>query len=134
MAVMHLSGGPDISSVTRELDRALVNYLAIIMGSSQALLRQCAEDDARRREIQEIHDAAGAAVHLISNKGAAHGLGDQELRAMERAHIVRVLGELEGNKQAAAKRLGISRRTLYRRLVRHGLMAAGPGRNADLTP
>lgn len=128
MAVMHVSGGPDISSVAREVDRALVNYLAFIMGSSQALLRECAEDDVRRREIQEIHDAAGAAVHLIANKAAAEGRGDQELRAMERDHIVRVLAELHGNKLAAAKRLGISRRTLYRRLARHGLMTPGSGR------
>ena len=102
---------------------ALVTYLAIIMGSSQALLRECAENDVRRREIQEIHDAAGAAVHLIARKASADARGDQELRAMEREHIVRVLAELHGNKLAAAKRLGISRRTLYRRLARHGLMA-----------
>ena len=127
MAVMPLSRVPDISSAAREVDRALVNYLAIIMGSSQALLREFAEDDVRRREIQEIHDAAGAAVHLISNKAAAQGRGDQELRALEREHIVRVLADLHGNKLAAAKRLGISRRSLYRRLARHGLLAPGSG-------
>jgi transcriptional regulator of acetoin/glycerol metabolism len=43
------------------------------------------------------------------------------LEAVEREHIVRVLGEVRGNKLAAARRLGISRRTLYRRLERHGL-------------
>src|SRR4029078_11055792 len=44
------------------------------------------------------------------------------LDALEREHIVRVLGEVRGNKRVAAQRLGISRRTLYRRLERHGLM------------
>ena len=48
------------------------------------------------------------------------------LEAVEREHIVRVLAELGGNKVAAAKRLGISRRTLYRRLERHGLMGITP--------
>jgi transcriptional regulator of acetoin/glycerol metabolism len=122
---MQLSGEPDVHNAAQEVDRALVNYLAIIMGSSQALLRECAEDDVRRREIQEIHDAAGAAVHLISRKASADARGVQELRAMERDHIVRVLAAVHGNKLAAAKRLGISRRTLYRRLARHGLMTPG---------
>jgi DNA-binding NtrC family response regulator len=48
---------------------------------------------------------------------AADGLGD-----VEREHITRVLRETRGNKRAAAQRLGISRRTLYRRLERHGLV------------
>jgi DNA-binding NtrC family response regulator len=47
------------------------------------------------------------------------------LDAVEREHIVRMLAEVRGNKLAAAKRLGISRRTLYRRLERHGLMETG---------
>jgi transcriptional regulator with GAF, ATPase, and Fis domain len=44
-----------------------------------------------------------------------------ELAARERAHIERVLGEGGGNKKAAAARLGLSRRALYRRLERHNL-------------
>jgi transcriptional regulator of acetoin/glycerol metabolism len=124
---MHVSAGTDLSSLARDADRALVDYLAIIVESSRALLRECAENDGRRREIQEIHDAADAAVHLVSNLAAADGRGGQELRGVEREHIVRVLAALHGNKLAAAKRLGISRRTLYRRLARHGLMTPGSG-------
>ena len=124
---MRATDARDVSNPAPQVDRALVNYLAIIVGYSQALLRECGENDARRRGIQEIHDAAGAAVHLISTKAAVPDAPpDQELRAMEREHIVRVLAELRGNKLAAAKRLGISRRTLYRRLARHGLMAPPP--------
>jgi DNA-binding NtrC family response regulator len=48
----------------------------------------------------------------------------QDLEHVEREHIVRVLADVKGNKQAAARRLGISRRTLYRRLERHGLLDA----------
>jgi DNA-binding NtrC family response regulator len=46
----------------------------------------------------------------------------QDLEAIERGHIGRVLAETRGNKLVAARRLGISRRTLYRRLERHGLL------------
>ena len=44
-----------------------------------------------------------------------------DLAARERAHIERVLEEVGGNKKAAAVRLGLSRRALYRRLERHSL-------------
>jgi two-component system response regulator AtoC len=41
------------------------------------------------------------------------------LRALEREHIIDVLKQVGGNRMAAAKLLGISRRALYRRLERH---------------
>ena len=43
----------------------------------------------------------------------------QDITAVEREHIVRVLREAGGNKVAAAARLGVSRRTLYRRLEQY---------------
>jgi transcriptional regulator with GAF, ATPase, and Fis domain len=58
------------------------------------------------------------------------------LRAHERDHLVRVLDHAGGNKKAAAMRLGISRRALYRLLDRHALdervhrRAGGPARDA----
>ncbi|HVB37062.1 MAG TPA: helix-turn-helix domain-containing protein, partial [Vicinamibacterales bacterium] len=41
------------------------------------------------------------------------------LSIVEREHILRVLAQLHGNKVAAARVLGVSRRTLYRRLRKH---------------
>jgi transcriptional regulator with GAF, ATPase, and Fis domain len=55
----------------------------------------------------------------------------QHLRSFERERIVRVLAESHGNKRAAAQKLGVSRRTLYRRLERHHLL--GP-RDDDDSP
>jgi DNA-binding NtrC family response regulator len=54
---------------------------------------------------------------------------------LERGHIVDVLRKVNGNRMAAAKVLGISRRALYRRLERHqiideGRRAATPARSA----
>jgi DNA-binding NtrC family response regulator len=43
------------------------------------------------------------------------------LRLAEREHVIRVLQQARGNKKAAAARLGVSRRSLYRLLERHGL-------------
>jgi DNA-binding NtrC family response regulator len=47
----------------------------------------------------------------------------ESLRSAEREHVVRVLQQTRGNKKAAAARLGVSRRSLYRLLERHGLEA-----------
>jgi transcriptional regulator of acetoin/glycerol metabolism len=46
---------------------------------------------------------------------------------VERDHIVDVLRQTNGNRMAAAKVLGISRRSLYRRLERHQIDSRGAG-------
>jgi DNA-binding NtrC family response regulator len=51
----------------------------------------------------------------------------------EREHIQAVLRAVAGNKQAAARILGLSRRALYRRLERHGLHTAAPLAPAEPT-
>ena len=48
------------------------------------------------------------------------------LEAIEREHILDVLRQVNGNRMAAAKVLGISRRALYRRLDRHHLGDEAP--------
>jgi transcriptional regulator of acetoin/glycerol metabolism len=46
------------------------------------------------------------------------------LEDVERAHILDVLRQTHGNRMAAARVLGISRRSLYRRLERHHIDGA----------
>jgi two-component system response regulator HydG len=48
------------------------------------------------------------------------------LETIERDHILEVLRQVNGNRMAAAKMLGISRRALYRRLERHKLVDEAP--------
>ena len=48
------------------------------------------------------------------------------LETIEREHILDVLRQVNGNRMAAAKVLGISRRALYRRLDRHRLGDEAP--------
>jgi hypothetical protein len=50
----------------------------------------------------------------------------KDLDFAERDRIVRVLAEERGNKRAAADRLGVSRRTLYRRLERFQQLPTSP--------
>jgi transcriptional regulator of acetoin/glycerol metabolism len=127
-----------------DLEHALRNDLAIILGYAELLLQDAAADDPHRKDVEEIARAARSALSLIGTNdanavtGATPAVHDappalvpgptlsaaEDLDQLERAHIVRVLAHAKGNKQAAARRLGISRRTLYRRLQRHGLLEA----------
>jgi transcriptional regulator of acetoin/glycerol metabolism len=57
---------------------------------------------------------------------ARAGEAPAPLDAREREHILAVLRQVNGNRMAAAKLLGISRRALYRRLERHQLADEAP--------
>jgi two-component system response regulator HydG len=61
----------------------------------------------------------------VREKGAIPGVDLEsqplDLGALERLHIQRVLQEVRGNRSVAARRLGIDRVTLYRKLKRFGL-------------
>lgn len=58
----------------------------------------------------------------MSPKAQAQSL--QPLAEVEREHILRALRELDGNVAAAALRLGISRKKLYRRMAAYGVPVA----------
>lgn len=49
-----------------------------------------------------------------------------DVAAIERDHLVRTLGQVNGNKAGAARVLGVSRRALYRQLERRGLHTRVP--------
>ena len=51
----------------------------------------------------------------------AASLASGTLEEMEKAKILAVLEEVGGNRTKAAERLGISRRTIYRKLEEYGL-------------
>jgi len=68
--------------------------------------------DLRGREVL-------SPVEVFLRELAGGGPGDlPTLDQLERRYIQRVLQELGGNKSAAARTLGIDRRTLYRKLAR----------------
>jgi len=92
------------------------------------------------RELRQTIEAAVLAstadnleaVHLAlsgSTVEEAPARGEPLLTAMavERAHIVRALASTAGNKMAAARILGLSRQSLQRRMIRHGI--AWPAEN-----
>jgi two-component system response regulator HydG len=53
---------------------------------------------------------------------AAPGADAGSLEEVERETIIRTLAAADGNKSEAARRLGITRRTLHQKLKRYGMM------------
>jgi signal transduction histidine kinase len=53
-----------------DVEHALRNHLAIILGYTELLLQDTADDDPRREDIQEILKATRAALALVAGRDA----------------------------------------------------------------
>jgi len=73
------------------------------------------QDVAPVLEAETVPAAAGQAAD-------APAVTDASLEALEKAAILKTLDESRGNKSEAARRLGITRRTLHLKLKKYGLM------------
>ncbi|HKW24786.1 MAG TPA: sigma-54 dependent transcriptional regulator [Terriglobales bacterium] len=89
----------------RELENT-VNRLAIFAPTSQ-ITRADVETETRRAQ-ENLHPEAPVAA-------------PDRLVELEREHIVRILKLTHGNKSEAARRLGIERKTLYKKALRLGI-------------
>ncbi len=81
--------------------------------------RACLMADGEMVTEREV--AASMPPSLLESARRGAGRGDEEthpLSSVEREHILRALQRAGGNKKAAARMLGVSRRALYRRLER----------------
>jgi DNA-binding NtrC family response regulator len=118
---------------------ALIEHLLNRISRAQDRPLRSVTANARRRliewdwpgNIRELHNvlasaAAIAATDLIE-EGDLTELARQAaasvtpIAELERAEVARAMAETHGNKMEAARRLGISRRALYRRLEKFGV-------------
>ena len=82
--------------------------------------RACMLADGNLITEREIEGSLGPA--FAPGQTAQGRAPSTALQEVERGHIVEVLRQVNGNRMAAAKMLGISRRALYRRLERHQIV------------
>ena len=94
--------------------------------------RACMLSDGNLVSERELAGAFGpetptAAPRVrTADNGVRAAEAPAQLDEIEREHILDVLRQVNGNRMAAAKVLGISRRALYRRLERHNLGDEAP--------
>jgi len=89
-------------------------------------LRNTIERACMLAETQYLTERDVTRDPVAARAPAAPGVEGRSDEGLERERLVEVLRSVAGNKQAAARTLGISRRALYRRLERHGLHTVGP--------
>jgi two-component system response regulator HydG len=65
---------------------------------------------------------SGAPAGTRTTQQTAPGADAGSLEEVERETIIRTLAAADGNKSEAARRLGITRRTLHQKLKRYGMM------------
>jgi DNA-binding NtrC family response regulator len=104
----------------RELENAVESALALAAGER---LRR-ADLRLGRGPQRDPRDPDGPDAHAARLAGEL----PLSLEAYERCALERALREAAGDATAAARRLGIGRSTLYRKLARHGIT---PGRRAQ---
>src|SRR5262249_39057131 len=95
--------------------------------------RACMLSDGNLVSERELAGAFGPETQAVpsprartTDNGAQKTEAPAQLDEIEREHILDVLRQVNGNRMAAAKVLGISRRALYRRLERHNLADEAP--------
>ncbi|MEP6916827.1 MAG: sigma-54 dependent transcriptional regulator [Acidobacteriota bacterium] len=130
-----------VDGVSYAAERALMKraWLGNVRELRNVLERACMLVEGPVLEERDVEAAMPARTRADQMIGHADILPATSLTLsedkdlVERTHILRVLDEEHGNKVSTAHRLGVSRRTLYRRLAEYQLLAApnaGPGLSA----
>ncbi len=122
-----------LTGLTAQAERVLLGarWEGNIRELKNVIERACMLSDGTLVSERELAGAFGpalpAAARARAPEPAGRGAGSAApLDEIERDHILEVLRQVNGNRMAAAKVLGISRRALYRRLERHNLGDEAP--------
>ena len=109
----------EMNSVRKQLDDARTVSNMLPNTSFPTLFEQHSTDGSSAQDQRpEIQDAEAVEIPTVSPTSEPETL---KLEDIERAHIVKALERHKGNRKKAAAELGISDRTLFRRIKEFGL-------------
>ena len=115
--------GSKVTGFTEAAMTALTNYdwpgnIRQLRNSIRTMVVMCDHDQLDIRDIPpEIHQVR----QLAASAGAATGLAGVSLNDLEKQAIAETLANTKGNREKAAKILGIGERTLYRKIKEYDL-------------
>jgi len=102
----------------RQLENAIARMVAMATGNEigpEALAGVQATEGTARPHAEPASEASPAADHGLTLR--------EQIEALERSVIARMMTSVRGNQSEAARQLGISRNTLVERLSRYGIAA-----------
>jgi DNA-binding NtrC family response regulator len=126
--------GKPLSGLTPHAERLLLNarWDGNVRELKNVVERACMLAEGTVVSERELAGAFGTDVAAAGRQRSPESASNRGVDApapldtLEREHILEVLRQVNGNRMAAAKLLGISRRALYRRLERHQLGEQAP--------
>ena len=126
--------GKDVREITREAMESLVNYdwpgnVRELEATIESAVVLCRTDKLTPRDLpqsirdnrSELKGPAGAAAGASVPAGTVAEGPARTVQEAERQLIIEALKETGGNRTLAAKRVGVSRRTLHRKLHEYQL-------------
>ncbi len=117
--------GKPVNDFTVEALQALMNYqwpanVRELRNAIEGAVALCRSDKIALRDLPP-NLRGGVGVGLLPEAPLAVGQHDLTLQEAEKQLMIRALDESRGNRTLAAKKLGISRRTLHRKLHTYSL-------------
>ena len=115
--------GSDVSDITEAAHAALSNYdwpgnVRQLRNTIRTMVVMCDRDTL---DIQDIPPEITQRRQLTDGSRPAVALGDVSLDQLEKQAIEETLAKTKGNREKAAKILGIGERTLYRKIKEYNL-------------
>jgi len=110
---------PDLLRAAPGMRILLLTGYASIATAVEAIKRGAHDYLAKPADADQIARALSAQAPRPSGAVAAAPDAPPPLKRLEWEHIQRILGETDGNISEAARRLGMHRRTLQRKLAKH---------------